>query len=205
MVTDPGRPLRRDAQHNLQRILAAASEVFAEERLAASLDRIAERAGVASGTFYRRFSNKNELVDALFETRIHEIAALAEAARAADDPWEGLLGFLGQLVTRLASDRGLKEALLLRDRDRASGARDAVHASVGRLLDRAKECGCARVDLAVGDLTLIVLMVTDTADLTRDRGPELWRRMLQLVIDGMVQARVVPTPLPAVAAEVPSV
>jgi len=137
MMSAPrGLRSRHRGRPNLQRTLAAASEVFAEEGLAASLDRIAERAGVAS------------------------------------DPWEGLLGFLGQLVARLARDRGLKEALLLRDRDRASAARDAVHTSVGWLLERAKECGCARVDLAVGDLTLIVLMVTDTADLTRDRGPE---------------------------------
>src|SRR5258708_30118173 len=50
---DP-RPLRRDAERNRLRILRAASEVFTERGLQATLDDVAGRAGVGVGTVYPR-------------------------------------------------------------------------------------------------------------------------------------------------------
>src|ERR1700694_3164569 len=90
------RPLRRDAARNRLRILQAAREVFADRGLDASLDQIAAHAGVGVGTVYRRFPDKDALIDALFEERIGEIAAAAQRALSAPDPWEGLIGFLQQ-------------------------------------------------------------------------------------------------------------
>jgi AcrR family transcriptional regulator len=86
------RPLRRDAALNRQRILQAASEVFTERGLEVSLDEVARRAGVGVGTVYRRFRTKEDLVEALFVDRIDEVAALAEKATQAADPWSGLAG-----------------------------------------------------------------------------------------------------------------
>ena len=65
----PGRPLRRDAERNRQRILAAAAEVFTSRGLQATLDDVAHQAGVGVGTVYRRFPDKESLVEALFEQR----------------------------------------------------------------------------------------------------------------------------------------
>ena len=79
--SDPQRPLRRDAERNRARILAAAREAFAERGLVVTMDEIARRAGVGVGTVYRRFPEKELLIDALFEQRIDELVALAEAAR----------------------------------------------------------------------------------------------------------------------------
>ena len=70
MATSPtasDRPLRRDAERNRLRILAAAREAFAEEGLSVTLDEIARRAGVGVGTVYRRFPDKEQLIDALFD------------------------------------------------------------------------------------------------------------------------------------------
>src|ERR1700704_146236 len=69
------RPLRRDAERNRLRILQAAREVFADRGLDASLDQIAAHAGVGIGTVYRRFPDKDALIDALFEERIDEVTA----------------------------------------------------------------------------------------------------------------------------------
>src|SRR5215472_15564132 len=67
----PGpRPLRKDAERNRVRILAAAAEVFTERGLHASLDDVADRAGVGVGTVYRRFPDKEALVEALFTERL---------------------------------------------------------------------------------------------------------------------------------------
>src|SRR5215212_11501130 len=91
---EAGRPLRRDAQRNRERILAAARALFAERGVDATLDDVAARAGVGVGTVYRRYPNKDALLDELFEERIGELAALAEASRTAADPWTALVHFL---------------------------------------------------------------------------------------------------------------
>src|SRR5215475_1323676 len=88
------RPLRRDAERNRQLILRAASEVFTSRGLQASLDDVAQHAGVGVGTVYRRFPDKESLVEALFEERIQAIAALAEKALAEPDSWAAVVGFL---------------------------------------------------------------------------------------------------------------
>ena len=41
------------------------------------------------GTVYRRFSTKEELVEALFMDRLDAVAAIADQALAAPDPWSG--------------------------------------------------------------------------------------------------------------------
>src|SRR6266851_723708 len=91
MAASPERPtLRRDAELNRRRIIAAAREVFRERGLAATLDDVARHAGVGVGTVYRRFANKEELVDALFDDMIDTVAALAQEAVADPDAWRGL-------------------------------------------------------------------------------------------------------------------
>src|SRR6188768_1525257 len=90
----PQRPLRSDAERNRQRILQAAEEVFAARGLDASLDDIAAAAGVGVGTVYRRFPDKDALIDALFEDKIRRVHALAEAGLTEPDPWEALAGFM---------------------------------------------------------------------------------------------------------------
>src|SRR3954466_6318603 len=90
-TTPSARPLRADAERNRQRLIDAARELFAERGLDATLDDIAQRAGVGVGTAYRRFADKDELIDALFEQELAGIVEIADAAAAHEDPWEGLL------------------------------------------------------------------------------------------------------------------
>src|SRR4051794_26930527 len=58
--------LRRDAERNRQRILEAARELFAERGLGVTLNDVAHHAGVGVGTVYRRFPDKELLIDTLF-------------------------------------------------------------------------------------------------------------------------------------------
>src|SRR5262249_1607030 len=104
--------LRRDAERNRQRILEAARQGFAERGLGITLDEIARLAGVGVGTVYRRFPNKELLIDALFEERIGEIVADGRKAAADEDAWRGLSRFLEHQVDRLARDRGLRELVV---------------------------------------------------------------------------------------------
>src|SRR3954471_13315487 len=98
-------PLRKDAARNRERLLTAASELFAERGLHVTLNDIAHRAGVGVGTAYRRFANKDELIDALFEKRLHDVIAVAEEALAFTDAWIGLVSFLERSLHMQFGDR----------------------------------------------------------------------------------------------------
>ncbi len=112
MSTTAPRPLRKDAERNRVRILAAARELFAEQGLTVTLDDIARHAGVGVGTVYRRFPDKEQLIDALFEDRLGEIVAVATESAEIDDPWLALVHFLERALELQADDRALKELLL---------------------------------------------------------------------------------------------
>ena len=78
--------MRRDAERNRQRILAAAAEVFTERGLDATLDEVARAAGVGVGTVYRRFPDKESLIEELFRDRVDAMVKLAEEALTEPDP-----------------------------------------------------------------------------------------------------------------------
>jgi AcrR family transcriptional regulator len=189
--------LRRDAERNRVRILAAAAEAFAERGLAVTMDEIARRAGVGVGTVYRRFPDKELLIDALFEQRIDALVALAETARDHGDAWEGLAHFVERVVAMQAADRGLKEVVLstAHGQERVARARARIGPAVEDLLERAKAEGGLRPDVVGPDLGLIQFMLGALADSTREIEPELWRRFLTIVLDGLRTRRDAPSPL----------
>src|SRR5215217_9035402 len=97
---------------------------YAERGLDVSLDDIAAHAGVGVGTVYRRFPDKDALIDALFEHKIDHAVALADEALEIEDPWEGFTTFMRGMCRMQAHDRGFKDALLLRGpgRERVAAA-----------------------------------------------------------------------------------
>jgi AcrR family transcriptional regulator len=181
------RPLRKDAERNRRRILDAAAELFTERGLGVTLNDIAHHADVGVGTVYRRFPDKELLIDALFEERVEEILALAEEALANPDPWDGLAGFLERGLELQARDKGLKQLLLGTPQGcaRVGGVRDRMFPLVTALVERAREAGVLRPDIEATDLPVIQWMVGAVVDHGRDVQPELWRRYLALVLRGM--------------------
>src|SRR3954466_6668321 len=105
------QPLRADAERNRQRLLDAAGELFAEKGLCVGLDEIARHAGVGVATAYRRFPDKAQLVDALFEDHVEARPAVPPAGLEHDDPWQGLVHFMEGAVDLQVANRGLKELL----------------------------------------------------------------------------------------------
>ncbi len=197
--THSERPLRRDAERNRQRILEAAREAFAEEGLSVTLDEIARRAGVGVGTVYRRFPDKEQLIDALFEDQIALFVSLADECLCDVDPWEGLVRFLEQACHVHACDRGLKEVVLsgAHGLERVKRGRELMYPIVTRLVERAQADGALRPDVKPTDMPLLQLMLGSLSDLTRDIEPELWRRYLGIVVDGLRASRDAPTELEA--------
>jgi len=198
---DTVRPLRRDAERNRQRILQAAAEVFNERGLDVSLDEIARYAGVGVGTVYRRFGTKEELVEALFMDRLDQIAAIADEAFEAPDPWCGLVCFMERMAELMAGNLGLRQMLMFATygQDLVAVARQRNAPLVYRLVEQAQAAGQIRTDLKPTDIPFIVFILTEAAHLAQAANPDIWRRYLALVLDGMRPERQGVTPLPVAA------
>lgn len=188
------RPLRKDAERNRRRILEAAADVFGERGLGATLDAVAERAGVGVGTVYRRFPDKEALVDALFEDRIDEVRAIADEAALIPDGWDALATFMERALEMHCHDRALKELVFstAHGQDRVARARDRIKPAVDALFERARASGKLRADADVNDLPILQLMVTAVIDYAQDAAPGVWRRYLAILLDGLRAER---TPL----------
>ena len=193
------RPLRADAERNRARILETAAELFAEKGVNASIDDIAAAAGVGIGTIYRRFPDREALIEALFEEKIATIAQRARDALAMDDPWEGFVTFMRGSAREQAMNRGLKDVLLSPDRgrERVAAIRDTIRPIARQLLQRAQEAGAVRDDLRDFDMPMMQLAVGLIADQSRDVAPEYYERILTLLMDGLASERSEPTPMSA--------
>ncbi len=181
------KPLRKDAERNRRRILDAAAELFAERGLGVTLNDIAHHAGVGVGTVYRRFPDKDRLIEELFELRVAEIVRLAKQAHEDPDPWHGLAGFLTRALELQANDRGFKEVVLGSPGalKRIGQIRQQMLPLAAELIRRADRAGQLRPGIGPTDLPLIQLMVGAVIDTARDVEPDLWRRYLAIVLDGI--------------------
>jgi AcrR family transcriptional regulator len=186
-LTEPDRPLRRDAERNRERILDAARELFAEHGLGVTLNDIAHHAGVGVGTVYRRFPDKAQLIEELFEQRLEDLVALASRALDEPDAWHGLKTFLRQVLELQANDRGVKDLITASTDglERVAKIRARLLPIGLELVRRAREAGQIRADVAAQDLPVIQLMLSTLIDASRDVSPDLWRRYLGIITRGL--------------------
>lgn len=84
-------PRRADAVRNAERILDATVETIADDP-AASLERIAARAGVSRPTLYAHFASRDALMDELTLRSSREVTARIDAARPDEGPAGEALG-----------------------------------------------------------------------------------------------------------------
>ena len=182
------RPLRADAQRNHDRIIGAAHEAFAELGLEVSMEEIARRAKVGPATLYRRFSSKQELLRAIFETRLAELEPEIAAALAAPDPWEGLLMGMRALLDIQARNMAFVQVLAqageLTELKRELGQR--VFVPLLELFAAAQASGQLRADLDPLELPTLMGMVATT--IARDEHCDTsfgWQRYLALLADAL--------------------
>ena len=143
--------MRRDAAINRERLVRAAEEVFAERGPAATLGDVANAAAVGPVTLYRRFANKDALVQEVlsgFFRHLIDVTVIAEQS----PPEAGLDVFLRTVGVELAANAGLSapvwgelahEALVEELRRRST-----------ELLRRAQRAGAARAYVTPDDITV---------------------------------------------------
>ncbi len=175
--------LRADARRNRDRIVAAAKTCFATHGPEALTEEIARMAGVAAGTLYRHFADREALIRAVavsnFENAVSEAqAAVAEEASA----WDALVRILRQsqelrLSFRLLMAYPHVHAILKKERDADQGRRDMIDL-IDRVVRRAQAEGTLRTDVGTGDIAVMFALLaqspvtssgTETAQLASER------------------------------------
>lgn len=94
-------------------ITEAAIEVFADKGFnQARVSDVAKRAGVADGTIYLYFKNKEDLLLSIFEQKMDELlAGLGEALARTDDPVARVRAFAAFHFRKVQSDRRAAEVM----------------------------------------------------------------------------------------------
>lgn len=184
MVIEPERHLRADAARNVERILHAAREVFADLGPEAPLEEIARRAGVGIRTLYRHFPHKEDLVRAALDQSIAEdLSPAIKRALDDDNPLRGVTSLIEATLAIVARERNTLAAAT------NSGALTAeVSApfldSLTLLTNQAQQAGLIRADLLPEDMHRIMGMLTSVL-WGMDPGGDGSRRYVVLILDAL--------------------
>jgi AcrR family transcriptional regulator len=179
------RPLRADAQRNIDSLLEAAKSAFGTSGVDAPAKEIADLAGVGVGTLYRHFPKRSDLVKAVFQ---HEVDACADAAPVLaerHEPVVALEKWLQRYTEFLATKRGLASALHSGDPafDELPGYFiGRLGPALGSLLDTAVEDGGIRAVASPKDLLYAVSKLSVPV---HDEEPGHGTRMVDLLVDGL--------------------
>lgn len=181
------KPLRSDAARNRDKLLGAATQIFAERGLDAPLEHIARRAGVSIGTLYNHFPTREALLDAILPQRLAALEQVTSKALADPDPWAGFVGFLEGLFALQAEDHGLNDALaqsfsLATDVSQACGR---GFADAERIIERARAAGRLRPDFGSQDLVTLVWAMSQVIRESMETAPGAWRRCLSFFLHGL--------------------
>jgi AcrR family transcriptional regulator len=181
--------MRADARRNYEQLLEQARIAFAEFGVDTSLDEIARRAGVASGTLYRHFPTRLDLIEAVLGKQMADLVALGRDLLSAEDEFDALATWLRATLIHGLTYRGLAAAAMNSAMNSALNDRMSTwHAELfevgGLLLARARRSG---VVVAAVDEVDVLKMVGAIAWAAQD-GPDrsaYAERMLALLVNGL--------------------
>lgn len=174
---------RLDQAAKKERLLTAAAEVFSRDGLDASMPAVAAAAGAGVASVYRQFDSKHDLLAALVERRLEQVAEGARRTASKEGTrWSALTELLSNLVEQQSCDEFMGDAMHKVDRHPSvQAASKRAYAALEQLLDDARSEGRLRADASIIDLRLL-FAATRAA---RHLEPDLQGRMLELLIDGL--------------------
>jgi AcrR family transcriptional regulator len=177
--------MRADAQQNHDRLLDAAARAFATHGTEASLKDIAKDAGVGIGTLYRRFPNREVLVEAIYRNETARLGSAANELLEKKPPLEALRVWMDRFVDYIATKHGLGDALpvvLSSSGDLRMESRQLLADALAVLLEAGAADGSIRADAAPADVLMALGGITLIA---AKEPPGLADRLLDLLVDGL--------------------
>jgi AcrR family transcriptional regulator len=151
---------------------------------------------VAKGTVFRHFASKDDLIASLVCERLTTLTDSLRRLVDARDPGAALLEFL----TIAADQRRQHDLTYLQTYSasdaRVTGIRDEVHGGVEKLVANARAAGAIRSDVTGTDVFLLMCAPVHVMDGLPDPPPDLWRRYLAIIFDGLRPEGASPLPVP---------
>ncbi|WP_201845328.1 TetR/AcrR family transcriptional regulator [Myceligenerans indicum] len=182
-MTDAKAP-RADAVRNRARLLEAAEAEFAQHGMDVSVADIAARARVGKGTVFRHFATKEELLAAVVLSRLDVLIADGERLAETSPAESALFDFMS-----LAASQQQDELSVLTNvdgvNDLLEGAQARLFGLMERLALQAQIAGALRDDVTGEDVALLICAPGHVAGFAPRADPELWRRYLAIIVDGL--------------------
>jgi AcrR family transcriptional regulator len=178
---------RADARRNRARILDVAIDAFAREGLGVSVQEIARRAGVSTGTVSRHFPAKDDLYAAIVLDRAESLVAAARALAASKPPGSAFYEFIDVMAVEGARNRAIGDALGGAGFDIKAVAARADQDLMGiwqSLLAGAQAAGEVRADLTLDDVKTLVMSCCRPGN-DPDANQAAARRLLSVVAAGL--------------------
>jgi AcrR family transcriptional regulator len=180
------RQPRADGLLNRERLLSAAKAAFAETGAGVSLDEIARRAGVGTGTLYRHFPTRDAIIEAVYRSEVEHLASAAPHLLASMSAAEALHEWMYLSVNYVAAKRGLASALGIMIKDGS----ELYNYSIGLLteattllVERAIADGAIRND--VTPLDLLRAQIGFSYEITQPDWQASARRLIDIFMDGL--------------------
>lgn len=179
------RRLRQDALVNQERVLAAAVSAMLRHGRQVPMATIAAEAGVGVATLYRRYANREALLETLTERSFRLVLTIAQEAAERDGP---ALAAVDWFLDRTIDHRAELVLPLHNGPSELSGGARAVqaqvHSTIDGLLRRGRADGSTRGDVTTSDVVTFGAMLAQPLSevLGWDR---LARRQKQLFIRGL--------------------
>ncbi|TXM99035.1 helix-turn-helix transcriptional regulator [Methylobacterium sp. WL64] len=175
--------MRKDAERNRERLVAAASEIMRAEGGDVPMELIAARAGVTRPTLYRNFPDRQAMYEAVLERDLDHLAA---AVAAGDDP----LAFIRRTAEMMrVYDKFLASLVDMPDYDAAKNQSRMASVLAGPLTT-AQRRGVLHLDLTPEDVLVACRMLAshwkldDEADFER-----VFERRFALLARGLLADR----------------
>ena len=140
--------MRKDAERNRRKLIAAASEIMRSDGGDVPMESIAERAGVTRGTLYRNFEHRQAMYEAVLE---HELQAIAEQL-STDRAAEPLVFIYKMAELMMVYDKFLISLPDMTDFDVAGASHAKMAAAVSAPLAEAQARELLRPTLTVDDI-----------------------------------------------------
>lgn len=189
---------RKDVRRNLERVLQAAHELFAERGPDVTMEEVARRAGVGVGTIYRRFPSKEQLFAAVSSAACSDARhCLHQAAEDIDDPPGKLRAIVLVQYRRIAAQAALID---LRPAPDAEPSHDApadapgLYATLHAMLATVIAEGQRRGDIRPGDPATLAAICLELLSpqafqhlqqVVGGRADDLAEHVVQFVLNGL--------------------
>lgn len=179
--------MRADALRNRSKILAAAHDAYSDGGAGASLDAIAQAAGVGIGTFYRHFPTREALVDALYASELDAVIEAAPSLLENHPADTALRIWAGHYFHFVDLKQGMLETLRS---GWAAGTiatpdtRSRVTETISAFLSAGSSAGVLRSDVDAKDVTASLIGIQLGTAVAGD-SPAQRERLLDLLLDGL--------------------